>query len=214
MLFIWILGILATLVLLLCLVRVGVRFELHDGAVILDAKIGAFRLGVLPAPKQKPKRGRESTTKKTAGKGVEKPALPKLTLSDIKELVRVLVSPLKRALNRTWKGIRIHPLQVSVTLGGGEDPASAAELYGYLNAGMWTVMPEAERLINIPDPHIHIGVDFDAQETVIEASVEMTIRIGTLIAAAFTVGIPAIRWFLRYRKKQMAAEQPPKAART
>ena len=37
-------------------------------------------------------------------------------------------------------------------LPGAMDPAGAAELYGYINAGMWTVMPQLEQLTRIPDP--------------------------------------------------------------
>ena len=38
--------------------------------------------------------------------------------------VGALWPPLKRALNRTRKGIRIHPLQISLTIGGQVDPAA------------------------------------------------------------------------------------------
>ena len=37
-------------------------------------------------------------------------------------------------------------LERSAVLPGAMDPAGAAELYGYINAGMWTVMPQLEQL--------------------------------------------------------------------
>ena len=214
MLFIWILGILAALILLLCLIRIGIRLELHSGEITLDAKAAFLHFGILPGKTKEKKRSDTVSKKSEEAAGKPKQTLPKLSLAEIKELVCTLAPPLKRALNRTWRGIRLHPLQLSLTLGGAEDPASAAELYGYLHAGMWTLMPQAEQLMDIPDPHIHIGVDFDAPDTAVEARIGITIRIGTLLAAAFTIGIPMIRWLLRYRKKQTPAAKRPETVRT
>ena len=92
-----------------------------------------------------------------------------------------------------------------MTGGGSEDPAAAAELYGYLHAGVWTAMPVLEQLLVIPDPYIHVGIDFDAPRTAVEGELGVSIRIGTLLAVGLGTGIPALRWFLRFRKKQ-----PPK----
>ena len=132
----------------------------------------------------------------------KKKTLPKLALEDIRDAVRTLAPPLKRALGRTRRGIRIHPLQLSLTLDGREDPASTAELYGYLHAGMWTAMPQLEQLLDIRDPRLHIGMDFDSDETVVEGDTGICIRIGTVLAVGFTIAIPFLKWFLRYRKKQ------------
>ena len=57
MIWLWILGILAALILLLCLTRVGARAELRRDGVTLDAKIGPFHIRILPA-KEKPEKVR------------------------------------------------------------------------------------------------------------------------------------------------------------
>lgn len=207
----WILGILGLLLVWLCLTRVGVRAEMTDGVLTLNAKIGLFHLRLFPKKKQ------EKTTKVSKKEKAEKPpkkgAFPKLTLTDIKDLVRTLAPPLKLVLGRTRRGIRLHPLCLSLTLGGREDPAVTAELYGYLHTGMWTVMPQLERLLDIPDPRLHIGMDFDAGETTLEGRGGISIRIGTLLAVGFTIAIPALKWFLRYRKKQQTMPPAPSAAK-
>ena len=51
----WILGILLALLVLLCLTRVGVH-ALFGDALALDAKIGPFRIHILPGKKQDKKR--------------------------------------------------------------------------------------------------------------------------------------------------------------
>lgn len=211
----WILGILLALLVLLCLTRVGVH-ALFGDALALDAKIGPFRIHILPGKKQDKKREKRAKEPKEAEKSEEKaekkPRFPKPSMADIREAVSVLWPPLKRALNRTRRGVRIHPMDLCVTLGGQEDPAAAAQLYGEAHAGVWAVMPVLERLLVIPEPHIHIGIDFNASETKVEGELGVTARVGTLLAVGATVAFPALKWFLRYRKKQKKQPPEPKAA--
>ena len=211
----WILGILLALLVLLCLTRVGVH-ALFGDALALDAKIGPFRIHILPGKKQDTKREKRAKEPKEAEKSEEKaekkPCFPKPSMADIREAVSVLWPPLKRALNRTRRGVRIHPMDLCVTLGGQEDPAAAAQLYGEAHAGVWAVMPVLERLLVIPEPHIHIGIDFNASETKVEGELGVTARVGTLLAVGATVAFPALKWFLRYRKKQKKQPPEPKAA--
>ena len=211
----WILGILLALLVLLCLTRVGVH-ALFGDALALDAKIGPFRIHILPGKKQDKKREKRAKEPKEAEKSEEKaekkPCFPKPSMADIREAVSVLWPPLKRALNRTRRGVRIHPMDLCVTLGGQEDPAAAAQLYGEAHAGVWAVKPVLERLLVIPEPHIHIGIDFNASETKVEGELGVTARVGTLLAVGATVAFPALKWFLRYRKKQKKQPPEPKAA--
>ena len=211
----WILGILLALLVLLCLTRVGVYAVLGD-ALALDAKIGPFRIHILPGKKQDKKKEKRAKEPKEAEKSEEKaekkPCFPKPSMADIREAVSVLWPPLKRALNRTRRGVRIHPMDLCVTLGGQEDTAAAAQLYGEAHAGVWAVMPVLERLLVIPEPHIHIGIDFNASETKVEGELGVTARVGTLLAVGATVAFPALKWFLRYRKKQKKQPPEPKAA--
>ena len=202
----WILGILALLILLLCLTRVGAQVVLKDGSATVDVKVWMFHIRVFPG-KEKDQKEEKPQKKGDAGKK----ALPKFAFEDIKDAMKTLWPPLKRALGRVRRGIRLSPLDVSLTLGGLEDPAKTAELYGRLHAGMWSVMPELEKLIDIPDPHLHIGMDFHTETTSLECEAGITARVGTLLVVGFTVGLPALRWFLRYQKKmknQKPAAQP------
>lgn len=201
----WILGVLAALLLLLCLTRVGVQVVLKDGSAIVDVRVSLFRMRVYP---KKESTEKEKKKPKEKGDGGKK-SFPKPSLADIKDAARTLWPPLKKAVGRVRRGIRIAPLSFSLTLGGQEEPDKTAELYGYLHSGMWTVMPVLEAGLDIPDPHIHIGIDFTAAEAAVEGELGLTARIGTLLMAGLTVGIPALRWFLKYRKK-MKQQSPTK----
>ena len=203
----WILGVLLALIVLLCVTRVGVHAVLGE-TLLLDVKIGWFRIRIPPAEEANKKREKKAEdAEETTEKAAKKPPFPKPSFSDIRDAVSALWPPLKRALDRTRRGLRIAPLDLSVTLGGLEDPASAAQLYGELNAAVWSAMPVLERLLVIPSPHIHIGIDFMESKTKLEGEVGVTARIGTLLAVGATIGFPALKWFLQYKKKK--EKQPP-----
>ena len=221
----WILGILIFLLLLLFGTRLGVRAAFGGDVLILDVKVGLFHFRVMPRrektpdPKKEARKAAEAAAKEKArraakeakkddGKGLSvKTEKLKAVLSDVEDAVHTLWPPLKRALNRTRRGIRIHPLQLSLTVGGSDDPAAGAELYGYLHAGIWSVMPLLEQLLVIPDPYLHVGIDFDSPDTRAEGELGASIRIGTLLAVGFTVAVPALRWFLKWNKKKKQRQQ-------
>ena len=213
MIALWILGILVLLLVWLCLTRVGARVTLSGGSTVVDVKFGLFRFRVFPG-KKKSKPSKEETTEKPEKpkEKKEKQPLPKPTLTDIRDAVRTLWPPLKRALNRTSRGIRIYPLTVSLILGGADDPAAAAEQYGYLQAAIWTGMPVLEKVLDIPEPSIHTDIDFDAPKPLIEGTLGVTARIGTLLGVGLGIAIPALRWFLRFRKKAKETTPAPQPA--
>ena len=210
----WILGVLTALIVLLCLTRVGVHAVFRGGDAVIRARVGPFRFRVYPPKEKKPKADKPKKEKKQKPPKEKKPKgereKSKISLADIKDAIQTLWPPLKRALGRTRRGIRVEPLDLSVTVGGGGDPAAAAELYGSLHAGVWTGMPVLEQLLVIPNPHIHIGIDFDRAQTETSGEVGVSIRIGTLLGVALGIGIPALKWFLRFRKKQKEQFTAPK----
>jgi len=215
-LFLMILGVLILLLFLLSRLRLGIDAAVDGKAVTVDAAVGPFRIRVLPGKPKKKKPEKEAPPKKADKKTPkEKKPLPKPTLADIRSALDALLPPLKRALGRTRRSIRVKPLEVSASFGGAADPAAAAELYGYAHMAVWTGMPVLEQLLVIPDPHIHIGIDFDAPETAVQARVGVTLRLGTLVSVALGVGIPALKWFLGFQKKHkqpQPAKEPEQAA--
>lgn len=200
----WILLAVVLVIVLLCRTRVGVWAAYsREGGLRLDARAGPLRIHILPAKEKKPEKPKKPQKPKKP-----KPEGKKLsfTLEDVKDALRSLLPPLGRALRRTGRGIRVKPLRVSLTLGGQEDPAAAARLCGEIQAAVWTGMPELERLMDIPDPRIRVDADFTAPAPAVEAEAGVTLRIGTLLAVGFGLAVPALRWFLRFRKRN----RPPK----
>lgn len=204
MLWLKILIALAVLFALFCRTRLGVRVELGDVASA-DVTFGFLRLRVAPAkggvkkPKEKkPKKEKPKKEQKNLTEILKK--FPKPTAEDLKSAYRLLQPAVKKLLRRFGRGIRVHPLSLSVTLAGGEDPAQAAETYGYLCAAMWAVMPPLEELVDIPKPSLHVGVDYGAEKIRVRGQAGVSIRIGTLLAMGFGLLLPSVRWIMKFRK--------------
>ena len=207
--------VLAALLLALCWTRIRVLAAFSGGAVTLDVRFGLLRFRSFPA-REAPQEKEEARPQKgppgeTAPKAVgdKKRTLPKFTLGDAREAAAVLWPPLKRALGRTRRGIRIEPLDLSLTVGAAGDPAAGAALYGELHCAVWTGMPMLEQVLCIPSPHIHLGIDFDTEKTGLDGSLGVSIRMGTALAVAVGIGRPAVGWLLGVRKRQRTGNEPP-----
>lgn len=221
-LWLWILLVIALLLALLCWTRVGVQAAFDGEVLRLDVKIGLLRLHILPAKPKKPKAGKskkEKKPKKTKKKPKKEKPKRTIAFEDIKDALRTLLPALGRALRRIGRGIRFKPLRLSLVLGGQEDPAASAQLCGELQAAVWGGMPQLERLVDVRDPYIHTDVDFTAPSTAVEGEAGVTFRIGTLIAVGVGLAVPALGWFLRWRKRSKirlrsvpaAAEEEPRS---
>lgn len=215
MLWLWILSAVVLLIALTLWTRTGVWLAFEGKDLRLDVRFGLLRMRVLPAKLRRAREERPPKEKKPKSTGKPKEpegesAKPRLsfTLEDGKDALRTLLPPLGRVLKRLGRGIRVKPLRLSLVLGGQEDPAASAQLYGELQAAAWGGMPFLERLLDIRDPSIHMDVDFGAGETAVKGEVGVTLRVGTLLAAGFGIAIPALGWFLRWQKR--CKTRPPK----
>lgn len=214
MLWLWIIAGLILLLLLLSRLRVGVRISLRETAAAW-VTVGPIKIQVAPSkPSKNKERPKEKEKNPPEKKAKKRRAMPKPTLEDILSAAETLGPPMKGALRRTRRSIRIHPLQVSATVGGAHDPAEAAKWYGLLHAAVWTVMPVAEELLSIPEPGIHVGLDFDSPKTKVTGEIGISIRLGTITAVGCGIGIPALKWYLAWRKKRTPTDQPEKKAET
>lgn len=206
----WIAAAVLVLLLALLWMRLGVLARFGGQTAEVFLRLGPFRFSVFPPKKEKTekKRVKKSKPENSKKKNEKKKSggnFPKLSRKEWKEALFQLWPPLKRTLDKTRRGIRVDPLQLSVTVAGGEDPAAAAETYGYIHAAVWTAMPVLERLVSIPRPGIHIGLDFDREQTELAGTAGVTVRVGTLLGIGFSMAIPVLRWYLQLQKKQKAA---------
>lgn len=208
----WILGILLALILLVLFLRVGVRIAFGD-ELRVTAVAGPLRLQIVPRPQRKPKKEKkpkEKSEKKPQEAPKEKKKLG-LTPGDIRSALPYLWQSLKGDLRKTRQRLRVDPLRLSLVLGGEPDPAASAETYGWISAAVWTFMPRLEELMRIPDPYIHLDVDYSAAETRAEGEVGLSFQIRDLFAIGFAFGIPVLKCLLRWRKEKKLREEAQKA---
>lgn len=223
MLLLKILACLAVLFLLLCRVRLGIRVDIAE-IVSADVAVGFLRFRVAPAKAGRkeaaqPKKEKKKKKPKDLTKAVKKIPIP--TVEDLKSAYHIFQGPMRKILRRVGRGIRVHPLSLSATLPGQEDPAAAAENYGRVCAAMWTVMPLLEELIDIPKPSLHVGVNYDAEHVYIRGHVGISIRVGTLLSMGFGALIPGARWLIKFyqahkndkpRQEKTTETETPKSA--
>ena len=199
---------------LLSLLRIGVRADFAGGLADTSVTViaGPTRIQVLPKtdkpdkPQKPKKEKKKKTPREESAKGEEKKKLS-LSAQDIRTLLPAVWASLKGGLRKTRQRLLIDPLELSVVLPGAMDPAGAAELYGYINAGMWTVMPQLEQLTRIPDPGLHVEVDFDSEQLRLTGRLGVSLQIRDMFAIGGAFAGPVIRWFLAMRKRQSAAEK-------
>ena len=129
-----------------------------------------------------------------------------LTAADIRAALSAVWRAIQGALRRAGRRIRIDPMRVSIVLGD-ENPANTAEWYGWVNAAVWTVMPWLEKTVHMPDPQVHMEMDFNAFETKVSGTVGISYRIGDLLAIGFAAAGPLLRFLLPFLKRQKAMKK-------
>ena len=204
-----ILGVIAALIVVILCLRVSVTASFGD-ELHVTAQIGPVKLQVVPSPEKKPKK--EKPKKEKAAETGKQPVKEKkklnlhLTAADIRAALSAVWRAIQGALRRAGRRIRINPMRVSIVLGD-ENPANTAEWYGWVNAAVWTVMPWLEKTVHMPDPQVHMEMDFNAVETKVSGTVGISYRIGDLLAIGFAAAGPLLRFLLPFLKRQKAMKK-------
>lgn len=165
--------------------------------------IGTIRIDLLKKKEKKPKPKTKTTPK-------AKKSHPKPTFDEVLELLKTALTAIKRALKRLKRSVRIDPLSLSVVVAD-NDPAKTAQTYGYLNAAVWTLMPLAEDTFDIPDPAIHLEMDFENERIKAEGEFGASLRVIDILAILFVLLVPIGKWYVRFTK---AHKNDPPSAKT
>lgn len=192
-----VLVILAVLVLIGC-IPVGVDAAYGEGGVLLSAKIGFFRLRILPAKPKKPKKAKKSKQQKPAASPTpsaapdtpaaeaapqKKLALPG-GLNGILRLVNLALS----TLGDLRRKLRVEELTLHVTFAG-DDPADAALHYGQAWAAVGALIPALDRLFVIKKRDICPILDYNREQMSVDAHLILTITIGRALALGLKAGL-------------------------
>ena len=192
--------IFAVLVLIGC-IPVGVDARYGADGIFLAAKIGPFRLQLLP---QKPKKKKKKPAKQPpAVKPAEKkPAEKKqnpLLSGGVDGLLQLLGFAFD-TLGDLRRKLRVNELTLHVTVPGGDDPAKAAMNYGRAWAAIGALTPAVERLFVIKKRDIQPELNYNETQMKVDAHLVTTITIGRSLALALRAGVGFLK-ILNERKK-------------
>lgn len=194
--------ILAALVLIGC-IPVGVDARYNADGVFLAAKLGPFRLQLLPQkPKKKPKKRKQQQKqpeKATASSEPQEKKSNPLLSGGVDGMLQLLDLAFD-TLGDLRRKLRVNELTLHVLIGGAEDPAKAAMGYGRAWAAIGAITPSLERLFVIKKRDIRPALDYTISNTQVDAHLVTTITIGRSLALAVHAGIRFLK-LLNERKK-------------
>ena len=196
------LAIFAALVLIGC-IPVGVDARYNAEGVFLAAKLGPFRLQLLPQkPKEKPKKRKQQQKQPEKAPASSEPQEKKSNplLSGGVDGMLQLLDLAFDTLGDLRRKLRVNELTLHVLIGGAEDPAKAAMGYGRAWAAIGAITPSLERLFVIKKRDIRPALDYTISNTQVDAHLVTTITIGRSLALAVHAGIRFLK-LLNERKK-------------
>ena len=194
--------IFAVLVLIGC-IPVGVDARYNAEGVFLAAKLGPFRLQLLPQkPKKKPKKRKQQKKQpeKAPAKAGTQEKKPNPLLSGGVDGLMQLLDLAFDTLGDLRRKLRVNELTLRVLIGGADDPAKAAMGYGRAWAAIGVITPALERLFVIKKRDIQPALDYTISNTQVDAQLVTTVTIGRSLALALRAGIRFLK-ILNERKK-------------
>lgn len=194
-----ILVIIAAVLLLISLIRIGVQVVYVPSGLTLRLKLGPVRLTLLPRKKEKkPKKKKKEAAPAEKHKG------------DMLGQVRRVLPLVTEAAGRLRRKIRLDRIYLDVTAAA-SDPASAALAFGGANAAVGMIWPLVEQNFNVKDRRIRTRVDFDSVRPAVSLDAAATLTIGQAAALALWLA-PKLPQVLGTDQKKKQADTVQKEA--
>lgn len=195
-------------------VRLGGMVEYSAEGLLVQLRIGAFRLTLYPPGEEKgeprPKKEKKPKEKPAKERAEEKTPLTEKA-GGAWRLFREAVPLAAEAAGALLRKLRIDELMLHLTWAS-EDPADAALGFGAGQAALGAVWPLLENSFDIRKRDVGVAVDFHRSEPIIYARGALSFTLGQLTAFGLVYGVKAMALFLRNRpkhkkKKPSAAQQ-------
>ncbi len=187
--------------LLLAAIPLGTSVRYDADGVRVRIIAGFLRFTVIPLPQRKkkpPKKAKaaaQSPPKKSAVQADEKKKGG--SWRDFLPLVRTGWD----FLNQFRRKLRVNNLQLKLILAG-DDPCDLAVNYGRAWAALGNLLPLLEKAFVIKKRDCEVECDFTADETLVTAQMDVTIRLGQMLSMAAIYGIRMIKDLLVLKKKR------------
>lgn len=190
------LGITVLVLILLWNLPLGVDAEYSEAGAVVKAVAG--KLSVVLYPREKKVKKEKEPKKK---KPKEKSDAPKEKKGGKITFFKELLGVGFRMLSGIRRKLRMEQLTLHLTVGGaGDDPASAAILYGRAWAAIGALTPILENTFDIRQRDIAAAIDFSEPENVIYARGRITLKLGDILVIAVYYGLRALKIYMNYKK--------------
>ena len=213
----WILlAVLALLILLSLVLRVGVLAGYGKEGAFVKIRVGPGYIKVYPLEKdpekeQKKKEKKAEKKAKKAEKEAKKPPKPKKKIDPGGALgmVRELLPVVDDAAKKFGKKLQIDELDVILTWAG-KDPADAAIRYGQAWAVAENLMSFLENCFVIKERQVEITVDFYREKSLIYIQAGLSLTPAQLTYIGLPAAVKGLKIFLAHRKKLFKPTEPEK----
>lgn len=183
------LGISVVCLILILMMPCGIYGAYGPAGIVGKLIVGPFRINLLKKRTKKDKKEKKDKAKK--GKSQKKTA-PKGKLTDFLPIVKLIFE----FLTDFRRKLVIKNLQFKLILAG-SDPCDLSVNYGRTWAALGNIFPHLESLFKIQKRNMEIACDFTADTTVVDASIDLRLRLATLVHMVLHHGI---RILLKYFK--------------
>lgn len=198
-----VLGIVILALVLLSLIRVGVRVQYAQNRLEVRLLAGPVQITLFPRKAKKPQKPKKA-----------KPAKPKQkskTVGEILDLVKQLLPAALDAAGRLQRKIRIDAFFLDVVVASA-DPARAAVDYGRLNGAVGMFWPLVEQNFKVKEWRIRTNVDFTTEHPSVYLRTAATLTIGQIIALGVPVALKVLPILTQSKNGEPSRQETQKEA--
>jgi len=189
------------ILLLLAAIPLGASVRYDAGGVRVRVIAGFLRFTVIPLPQRKKKPPKKA---KAAAKSPPKKPAPETAEQKKGGSWRDFMPFVKTGLdflNQFRRKLRVNDLRLKLILAA-DDPCDLAVNYGRAWAALGNLLPLLEKALVIKKRDCEVECDFTADETLVTAQMDVTIRLGQMLSMAVVYGIRMIKDLLVLKKKR------------
>lgn len=148
-----------------------------------------------PEPESSPEPRKSPEKKAGKPKSAPKNSADKLTLKDIRALVKLVWDSLSKPLKRLLKATRIYDFRLNIVVGG-EDAAKTAIKFGEVNIAAGSALAFLDGNFTLKKPDYYITCDFLSEETRSECSFTAKLTVIAALAFLFWLAGRAVKNYL------------------
>ena len=195
-----VLALIAAVLVLISLIRIGIQVIYVPSGLTLRLKLGPVRMTLLPRKEKKQSKKKKEPKTAAAEEGKR----------DVLGQIRRGLPLIAEAAGRLKRKVRLDRIYLDVTAAA-SDPASAALAFGGVNAAVGMIWPLVEQNFNVRDRRIRTRVDFDSTRPAVSLDAAATLTIGQAVALALWL-MPKLPQILGTDQKKKQADTVQKEA--